>query len=261
VQPKILLVTAAVLGASLFAQADEWKKQFSVSGKPEIVADVNDGHIRVSSSHESQVQVLVWTEGWEISDREVRVNARQTGNRIDIEVRVPRMTFQFGRRSLRLELVVPPEADMDLRTGDGNVEVSGVRGTQKISTGDGNIDARSLEGSINIGTGDGNIVVDGRFDLLDVHTGDGHIDADARAGSKMAFGWSLRTGDGNVRLALPAQFSANLDAHTGDGRVTVDFPVTISGSMDRDTLRAPINGGGPTLRIRTGDGQITIDKS
>ena len=76
----------------------------------------------------------------------------------------------------------------------------------------------------------------------------------------MKSGWVLRTGDGNVRLRLPGDFSANLDAHTGDGHVRSDFPISTNASGERNDLRGKINGGGQTLEIRSGDGTIEIEK-
>ncbi len=249
-----------LVGVSAVSQADEWRKQFAVSAKPEVAVEMNDGNIRVSSSDQPQVQATVLTRGWKISPSDVRVDARQSGNRIDIEVHVPHMTFSWGNRSVDLELVVPRESDLMLNTKDGNVTLDGVRGTEKVHSGDGNIEARRLEDAVTVSTGDGNINLDGRFDLLDANTGDGNIDADAAGGSKMSTAWTLRTGDGNIRLRVPSSFSADLDAETGDGAVSVEFPVTVAGRQDENKLRAPINGGGPTLRLRTGDGQIRIEK-
>jgi hypothetical protein len=72
----------------------------------------------------------------------------------------------------------------------------------------------------------------------------------------------LRTRDGSVSLRLPQDIAADLDAHTGDGRIDSDFPVTVSGSSltDSKSVRGRLNGGGPLLEIRTGDGSIHISR-
>jgi hypothetical protein len=77
----------------------------------------------------------------------------------------------------------------------------------------------------------------------------------------MVQGWTLMTRDGNIVLRVPANFSAELDAHSGDGRVTVDFPVTINGSMQESSIRGRLNGGGQALELRTGDGNISLRKN
>src|SRR5947207_11794720 len=114
--------------------------------------------------------------------------------------------------------------------------------------------------TLNAETRDGNIRTSGRFDTLTLHTGDGNINAEAEAGSKSTSGWNLYTGDGNIALRLPSDFAADLDAETGDGRVNIDFPLTTNGSAKERTVRGKINGGGPPLELRTGDGNIDLEK-
>ena len=254
----VLLLFVGVTG--LAARADDWNKQFTVTGKPEVAVQVDDGNIEVRTGAADRIEARVETRGWRISSDEVRVEPTQSGNHLDLVVRVPREHFSFGNHSVRVTLVVPAESTMNLRTKDGNVTVSGVKGEQRISTGDGNLDLSGLDGSLVADTGDGNISAKGRFDLLDIHTGDGNIDADANSGSKMKGGWTARTGDGNITLRLPDGFSADLDAHTGDGKVRADFPITTTGAFRENTVRGKMNGGGYLLQLQSGDGDLHIEK-
>ena len=96
---------------------------------------------------------------------------------------------------------------------------------------------------------------------MTLHTDDGNIDGEAEAGSKNNSGWNLHTGDGNVALRLPSDFAADLDAETGDGRVNIVFPLTMNGSVKERSVRGKINGGGSLLELRTGDGNIELEKS
>jgi Putative adhesin len=96
---------------------------------------------------------------------------------------------------------------------------------------------------------------------LTLHSGDGNIDAEAEAGSKNTTGWNLHTGDGNIALRLPSDFAADLDAETGDGRVNIDLPLMTNESAKERIVRGKINGGGSPLELRTGDGNIDLEKS
>ena len=40
----------------------------------------------------------------------------------------------------------------------------------------------------------------------------------------------------------------------------LDFPVTVSAELSPSTVRVLMNGGGPPLSIRTGDGNIRLEK-
>jgi len=277
----LALIVTVLLAAPSTAQADEWHKTYTVSGKASIHVETNDGSVRVSTWEGKQIEARVETVGWKIDDSDVRIIERLTGDRLDLEARVPNVHFNFGigRRELRIELRIPRDADLNVRTGDGNVEtndnggavdihtgdghirVSRAKGDIRLSTGDGHIEGSNLDGLLEASSGDGHIQVDGRFDSLNLKTNDGSIDARALKGSRISSSWSVRTGDGNVTLSLPEDFQADLDAHTGDGRIDVGFPVTASGRLSRSELRGKLNGGGPVLTTRTGDGSIHIVKN
>jgi DUF4097 and DUF4098 domain-containing protein YvlB len=271
------------------ANADEWKKTYKIDGTSELRLDAMDGNVRISGADANRVEARVTTVGWSISEDEVRVTERQTGDRVEIEVKVPRWQANWsGRRSIEIEIVVPRNSNLDvhtgdgnitaqslvtpaagqpssggsvrLDTGDGNITVDGAGGRISLRTGDGNISASELDGSLEAHTGDGNVVVRGRFDKLSLHTGDGNIEARVGQRSKIVSSWNIRTGDGSVTMRLPDGFGADLDAHTGDGSIRLDFPVTVSGKLEESTVRGRMNNGGGLLTIRSGDGSIRIER-
>lgn len=70
--------------------------------------------------------------------------------------------------------------------------------------------------------------------------------------------WSVRSGDGDVRVRLPEGFAATLEASSNDGRIDSEQPITMEGSSSKNRLTGKINNGGYRLRIQTGDGNISI---
>ena len=64
-------------------------------------------------------------------------------------------------------------------------------------------------------------------------------------------------------LTLPDELDAKLDAHTSDGRIALhgfaDMPIEHQGEGRR--LQALLGSGAGNLRIRTGDGTITLKRS
>jgi DUF4097 and DUF4098 domain-containing protein YvlB len=244
------------------AYGEEWKKEFTTSGKLTLRVETNDAEIRITSWDRKETEARVITTGYKIGPGDVRVTDRQSGDQVELEVHTPRLSGLILRsHSVRIEISMPREADLNLHTGDGNIRVEDIKGALRLDSGDGNLEVRSADGRLNADTHDGNIRAQGRFDGLDLHTGDGNIDAEAGSGSKDSSGWVLRTGDGNVALRVPQDFSADLDAQTGDGHVNIDFPVTVTGSMRGNSTRGKMNGGGQPLELRTGDGDIELGKS
>ena len=258
----LLLALSLATGIAGTAFADDWSKHFTISGKPELRVDANDGSVHVRTWDRKEIEAHVTTLGWKIGPSEVEVIDRQNGDRIELQVRIPHRPHVviFGVRSVRVELQVPRELRSDIHTGDGSITIQDVRGETYLSTGDGRIEADSLDGTLNAKTGDGRIRVRGRFDVLVLHTGDGSIEADIANGSRMASEWTVRTGDGHVTLRLPSGFSAELDVHTGDGHIRSDLPVTTSNLRRDHDLRGKLNAGGPPLVVRTNDGSIRLER-
>jgi len=240
--------------------ADDWGHSYPVTGKPQVVVDVNDGDVEVSVGGGQQVEARVITRGLKIND-ELQVTGNQSGNRVELRLhKVQRNCLGICNQSIRVELHVPRESDLDIKTSDGNVKIDSVRGNLQLETKDGDVRVRDAEGLVHANTGDGNVNVNGRFDTVSLRTGDGNIDADLSPGSTPQFGWMLRTGDGNLRLRLPESIGVDIDAQSGDGRVSLDFPITVSGSRGENSVRGKINGGGTAIELRTGDGDIRVEK-
>jgi Toastrack DUF4097 len=267
------------LFAAAPAHADVWSKQYPIAAKADLRISADDGNIQMTSWDRKMIEVRVSTTDWQIGSKGVRIEESQVGDRLEIEVHVPRMSFHlFGGRhhSIQIELRVPRQADADLHTGDGYIRAGALEGRIRLDTGDGHITAERLQGRITLHTGDGRIEgngmdgeVDadsgdgridlrGRFEALHLHSGDGSIEATAESGSKMASDWTLHSGDGNITIALPDGFQANLDAHAGDGHISIDFPVAVMGRLSSSAVHGEMNGGGRTLQLDTGDGSIRI---
>jgi hypothetical protein len=275
-----VLLASLLPAAASGSPANQWEKTYAISGRPDLHVVSDDGSVTVAPWDRKSVGVRVTTRGWRIGTRSgVTIEERQSGDHLEIEVRRPHryLSFLWSPHSIRIEIETPRDADVEIDTGDGGVSVrslvgrcvlhSGdgsidledVRGEMRLRTGDGRIRAVHLDGMLMAHTGDGAIRVNGRFDALDLTTGDGTIIAEATTGSRLGTGWTIHTGDGPMTLRLPGNLSADIDAHTGDGAISVDLPVVVSGSMRRNSLRGTLNGGGPPLRVTTGDGSIRIE--
>jgi len=251
----VLLLCAAASHAAL---ADEWTKSFNLGARPELRVETSDGNVTLRVGNGSAIEARVETSGWRIGPGEVTVTSRQNGDFVEIDVKIPQRHFDFGNRSVRIDVQVPRQTKTDIHTGDGNIRADGLRGNIRLATHDGNIDGEQFDGVLEASSGDGNIRVRGRFDGLNLRSGDGHINADVQAGSRMAGIWTVHSGDGGVTLRLPDGFAADIDAHTGDGRITVDLPMTTSGGVQEHSVSGKLNGGGSVLTIHTGDGSIHL---
>jgi len=266
------LFTGLVLGglacswAALPARADDWSKTYTLTGKPDLRVETSDADIRVSTWDQNTVEAKVTTTRYKIGENGIRIEEHQTGNVVEIDVHYPHhgVTINWGNSAshhVDIDIHMPREGRVDLHTGDGKIEIGNFKGEMLLRSGDGSQEIDAVDGKLRATTGDGHIRANGRFDELDLKTGDGRVDARAAAGSALATGWRLESGDGTVTLEVPENLAADVDLHTGDGHIDLDMPVTAEGKVREGQVRGKLNGGGNLLVIHTGDGSIRLRKS
>ena len=273
------------------------EKRFTVTGTPDLRLTTFDGAIEIRAGESDTIVVEIEKRGptKEAIDQ-LRVEAKQDGNRVDIAVKKPSheiVFFGVGRMSPTAKLIVtmPREGNVVAKSGDGSIRIEHVRGRLELRTGDGSIRATDIGGQLTLATGDGSVTLDevagdldvdtgdgsvsvaGKLTTVKLHTGDGSITFRAAPGTAMKDDWSMTTGDGGVSLYLPADFGADLDAHTGDGSIRNELDLKAEAEADQDrgrdrdrdrdrrTLKGKLGAGGKLLRIRTGDGSIRIKTS
>lgn len=288
--PRLPLVHGAALAAlvalapSVHAASDPrtWERDFPVARQPIVRVRTDDARVTVRSWKESRVKVRVErlgsTEGFVLGHRHPRVEIGKEGNQVTVVARMDGSSSGLVISTARLEVEVwlPRQSDLIVDTQDGGVSVEDVAGHIELETQDGSVTGRGLRGDIRVRSADGRVSLDdldgslrlechdghsdvrGRFDRLDAESADGGIDIDARAGSRMRAEWSVRSQDGGIRLRIPHDLAATLDARTADGSLVVDFPVQVQGSIRNHEILGDLNGGGPTLRLRCSDGGIRL---
>jgi DUF4097 and DUF4098 domain-containing protein YvlB len=244
------------------ARAEEWSKTYTLTGKPDLRVDTSDANIHVSTWDQNTIEAKVTTSGYKIGNDGIRIEEHQAGDMVEINVRYPHHDFTIGwsNHSVDINIHMPREGRVDLRTGDGKIELGNFKGEMQLHSGDGSEEIDGVDGKLRATTGDGHIRANGRFDELDLKTGDGRVDAHAATGSALAMGWRLESGDGTVTLEVPANLAADVELHTGDGHIDLDLPVTTEGKIREGEVRGKLNGGGNLLVIHTGDGSIRLRK-
>jgi hypothetical protein len=299
---RLALAAAALLSVVALApraRAEDWSKNYAISGRAQVHVETNDGGVQVTTSgDQKQVEFRVEFEGFEMN-KTLHIDSHQNGDSVEINARVSgHWGFSWGKgRRIHIEVRMPKDADLQIDTGDGSVETQTVNGKVKIHTGDGSVRATQLVGDVDIDTGDGSITLEGakgdirlhtgdghveardidgkidatsgdghikiagRLDALNIKTGDGSIDARLEPGSKIASSWTVRTGDGSVDIVLPPDLQANIDASTNDGHISLGIPVTVEGTFSNSQIHGKMNGGGQSLTVHTGDGSIRLNKS
>jgi hypothetical protein len=265
------------------ASARTWSKEWAVGAHPKVSIETSDAHVYVHHGGGGHVQahieytVNVWGLHTEIKDPRIEMDAAGDSVHVLAKARTNIAVFGGMTERFRVDITVPAECNVevrsgdggvdleqvtgriDLRTNDGHITVHGAHGDVKLWSGDGGIDADGLDGSLDAHTNDGHIHAGGRFDRLMLRTEDGRIEASILRGSQLAEAWEATSGDGGITLRIPRNLAAVLDAVSHDGRVHVDLPIANShDDWDHHEVRGALNGGTQPLRVRTNDGSITL---
>ena len=274
---KIAIAVAAALAfTALPALASEatFDRTLSVSGQVELNVSTGSGNIHITTGSSSQVIIHGRVKSnWGSSEARVRDVAanppiEQTGNII----RIGNHNESLHNISIDYEIQAPAGSFLEAGSGSGDVTDDGVGQNAKLSTGSGNIHATGLKGSFVVNTGSGNIYAEqtgsgdvraqtgsGNVELRDLNGGlrAGTGSGDIKVGGSPQGDWKLETGSGSIEFS-PGNTGFTLDASTGSGSVHTDREMTVQGSFDKHHITGKINGGGPTVRIQTGSGDVTI---
>jgi hypothetical protein len=202
--------------------------------------DRNDVHVR------ARISAYARTDD---EARAIMRDVRLTTQNGTIRADGPRRDTDRGSRRWRdreswhvsYEIQVPRSARLNVDATNGGIIVENVRGT---------IDAETTNGGLRLSDVAGN--VRGRAT-------NGGVTIEVAGARWQGTGLDVSTTNGGVRLFLPRDYSANLDARAVNGGISVDFPMTIQGLLNnRREIRGTIGSGGPPLRVATTNGGVQI---
>lgn len=279
---QLLAAAALLFSTAAFASDHRFERTLTVSAQPDLYVSTGAGNINIRPGDGNQIHIVGHVHaGWNVfGDIDAKITKivdnppiTQDGN--TIKVGLSGEHDLFDHISIDYEVTVPADVALNLHSGSGDVEVDhvgrylsassgsgnvrahGNHGPTDLSSGSGNVELEQEgAGDVKARSGSGNIKVHGFNGALSAATGSGDVEADG----KLAGAAALTSGSGNVVLHLTPDAHFNLEAATGSGDIRVRFPgAPEQGENSRHHLTAPINGGGDTLKARTGSGNIEID--
>lgn len=146
-----------------------------------------------------------------------------------------------------------------VHTSGGSIKITEVAGDVDASTSGGSISIERAAGRVNAHTSGGGITVREATGAIDASTSGGTVTASLLAQPKEEC--RLSTSGGSINVSLGKDVRMDLDASTSGGTVSTDFPVPATNERHQRELRAPLNGGGPALRLHTSGGGISVRRA
>ncbi|MGH9615917.1 MAG: DUF4097 family beta strand repeat-containing protein [Acidobacteriaceae bacterium] len=193
---------------------------------------------------------------------------------IDYEITVPKNSSVVaisGPGAIHMEGI---GGFVHIATSSGNIAVNGIGPDSKIGTRSGTIDIQGAHGPLMALTGSGALSIrDSDVTEARLHTTSGDITTmGLRGGIRINSGtgnlnigglptsdWKLETGSGSIQVHVAANAKFTLDAETGSGTIDSTLPAPLSGHIANGVLKGPVNGGGPTVQLYSGSGNIIFD--
>lgn len=254
------LAVAAPVGA-----APE-RRSFDVGPQGQLVVRTELGTIQVSDGEPGKVVVEVErdTTDPEIASlvNRLKVDFTQQGKVLRVDARLkPKTPLSRGNdRMAVFRISVPRGFEADLETAGGNISVQDLAGSVRAKTSGGNLTLVNLAGPVTAVTEGGNARVEQALGGVAVRTSGGGITA--RLAQLPREDVELSATGGNITFSLAPRLAIDLDASANGGRVSAapGLKKSLRSAPEGTSLLGKLNGGGPTVTLRTSGGNITIEE-
>lgn len=260
-----VLMLIGAMGIQAFAQKDgkdsltcrEWQNNDNRANHCEIkeqTISASGGVIKVDGRQNGGVSV----KGWERNEILVRARIQTTAptqagadslaSQIVINTSGANI-FASGPEtrkghswSVSYEVLVPRRSDLSLQSHNGGIAISDVHGRLDFEALNGGVVLNRVGGSVHGSTTNGGLVV--------------QLTGNRWDGEEL----DVKTTNGGIVMSVPANYSAHLETGTVNGSLQIGFPVTVQGNITRE-LAVNLGSGGPTIRARTTNGGVRINRT
>ena len=216
-------------------------KQQTIAARSGLRIDGREnGGIEIIGSDRTDILVISKIQTQAGSEREARELA--DGIRVEIgdEIRADGPSTRWRSSwSVSYEVHVPRRINLDLTASNGGISIENVEGRMEFETTNGGITLAGLSGSVRGSTSNGG------------------VDVDLTGSRWTGEGLDVRTTNGGVELAIPANYSARLETGTVNGGMDIGFPITVQGRINR-RLTTQLGDGGSLVRVTTTNGGVSI---
>jgi Toastrack DUF4097 len=214
------------------------------SGGTITVDATPNGSISVEGSSRGDIFVqarVVATAATEDEARAIASRVQVTATAVRVDADGPSGLRNRESWSVSYRLAAPTRTPLSLKSTNGGITIDAIDSRVDLKTTNGGLKLTHMAGDV------------------EGHTTNGGIDVDLDGSGWQGGGLDLQTTNGGVRLMVPAQYNAHLEAGTTNGSVRIDFPVTVQGTIGK-SFSTDLGSGGATLRVRTSNGGVKITK-
>jgi hypothetical protein len=271
------------MGPQVWIESQETLR-FPASQVQALAAKTHNGPVVVRPAAASENEIVVIVDkragGATRADAEACMAAIHFETPVEAGVQHVRYRFSPAKRlswgeRISYNITMPPGLAARVETHNGPITVEDLAAGAALSTHNGEITVRGLRGELTAETHNGEIVVENHegkmvveshngeiravstasdFDVT-THNGDIHLNV-GEASDRIT--GQVETHNGEVRVKLPAEASAQLDASTHNGGITCRHALSDVSSSRRE-LRGRLGQGAGKVNITSHNGSIVIE--
>jgi hypothetical protein len=203
-----------------------------------------NGGATVKGWSRNEVLVRARVEGWADSEADARVMGSQvyvdtSGGHV--QAQGPESAKNAGW-SVSFEIFVPQATSLTVKTVNGGITLSDVRGSLRFDATNGEINLRRLAGDVTGSTVNGGV----NLELMGT-TWDGTQ-------------VQVTTRNGSVNISVPESYSAHFQTETLNGALRSEFPLNVPGDVRSGNQDFSIGAGGPLIHVTTTNGGVKLKK-
>jgi len=228
------LAAAGILcaGSTVSAASQRTERHFQVTGRPVVaIQNVANGRIEVKSSKSAEV-VIVASQ----TSNKIGFDMEQVGDRIDVTANLVDPSAQGLELETSLQLTVPEETELQLKTETGLIYVEQVMGDMTLESVKGDVHLKEVSGYIIVRTTEGSLLCTqcaGKLDFKSVSGGAQilqpaltNVSLSTFSGNILFDGdfvrtglYTMKSGRGLVEVRFSGNDSFDLKAQTAMGSV------------------------------------------
>jgi hypothetical protein len=254
--PITILVAALALTAGA-AQASDFHQQVAADPRGEVDVSNISGSVIITAWDRPEVSV---SADLDTDSQRVRVISGRGHTRVCVAYGDSNGCnsngYSGGGGSVRLEIQVPRQSELDVSAVSADISSSGVAGTQRLQTVSGDIDAELGSGNDEVNSVSGTVTLHGNAQDGTLHAGS--VSGDLRI-TNVAGEVDARTVNGTLTAELAAARQVQL--HTTSGEIELSASLASGGTVETETVsgdqRLNVTGSaGYTYEAKTFSGDI-----
>ncbi|AEE96464.1 DUF4097 family beta strand repeat-containing protein [Mahella australiensis] len=249
------------------AYEEKGHKAFYVGKSGILSIEADNVELNVEGADVPQIQIdyakqifgknIAQDEAQDIMDQ-MSVIIEQKGEEVHIKADTRKgmnSGINISNRLIVLDIKLPTDMRMTIDNGNGVIKIKDMAGDVDIDNGNALIDLTDVSGNVGIDTGNGAMrLASGNIGDLSVKSGNGLVELSL--GKLTGNSYDITTGNGMVQLTVPQDIAADFEITTARGAVDSDFSL----SKSNRTYTGSVNGGGPKIKISTGNGMVSVQK-